>query len=110
MATSNIPVPDKMNTKGERLNDWNYFKASWNNYSIATELNKKSKDVQVGTLLSIIGKDCYEIYENLPLLDNGRKDPDTIVQKLTEYFEPQKKTLYMNVTYLTQVLSILSRR
>ena len=83
-----------MNMLGNSLNNWNYFKVSWNNYAIATELNKKSKPVQVSTLLSIIGKECYEVYENLPLTVDERKDSDSIISKLTEYFEPQRNIIY----------------
>ena len=83
-----------MNMLGNSLNNWNYFKASWNNYVIATELNKKSKPVQVSTLLSVIGKECYEVYENLPLTVDERKDRDSIISKLTEYFEPQRNIIY----------------
>ena len=63
-------------------------------YAIATELNKKSKPVQVSTLLSIIGKECYEVYENLPLTVDERKDSDSIISKLTEYFEPKRNIIY----------------
>ena len=83
-----------MKMLGNSLNNWNYFKASWNNYAIATELNKKSKPVQVSTLLSVIGKECYEVYENLPLTVDERKDSDSIISKLTEYFEPQRNIIY----------------
>ena len=79
---------------GNSLNKWNYFKASWNNYAIATELNKKSKQLQVSTLLSIMGKECYEVYENLPLTVDERNDSDSIISKLTEYFEPQRSIIY----------------
>ena len=79
---------------GNSLNNWNYFKASWKNYAIATELNKKSKPVQVSTLLSIIDKECYEVYENLPLTVDERKDSDSIISKLTEYFEPERNVIY----------------
>ena len=93
-----MPVPEKMIMLGYSLNNWNCFKDSWNNYAIATELNKKSKPVQVSTLLSIIGKEWYEDYENLPLTVDERKDSDSIISKLIEYFEPQRNII--NKRYL----------
>ena len=45
-------------------------------------------------MLSIIGKECYEVYENLPLTVDERKDRDSIISKLTEYFEPQRNIIY----------------
>ena len=44
-------------------------------------------------LLSIMGKKCYEVYEVF-LTVNERKDSDSIISKLTEYFEPQRNIIY----------------
>ena len=41
-----------------------------------------------------MGKECFEVYENLPLTVNERNDSDIIISKLTEYFEPQRNIIY----------------
>ena len=38
---SQIPPPASMNTKGNSVENWKYFKKSWNNYKLATGLDKK---------------------------------------------------------------------
>ena len=73
MAQSLIPTPEKMNMKGDLVSNWEYFKDSWNNYATATEVSKKSEEIVVVTLLSIMGKECHQIYKNLPLSAEERK-------------------------------------
>ena len=94
MAQSLIPPPSKMDMKGDIISNWAYFKDSWENYTVAVELNEKDKKVQVATLLSVLGKECMQLYKTLPLTAEQRKDPDVIIQKLTEHFEPQRNTIY----------------
>lgn len=95
MAQNNgIPPPAKMDIHGDTAQNWQYFEDSWNNYTIATGLNTKGNDILVATLLSVIGKECYQIYQHLPLTVEERKDPKIIIQKLKDYFLPQKNTIY----------------
>lgn len=35
------------------------------NYAVATSINKKPNNIQVATLLSVIGKECLKIYARL---------------------------------------------
>ena len=42
----------------------------------------------------IIGKECHQILKNLPLTAAERKDPCTILDKLTNHFEPKRNTIY----------------
>ena len=41
---------------------WEKFLLVWENYALATELNKKSEPVQVATLLTLIGEKAREVY------------------------------------------------
>ncbi|KXJ21100.1 hypothetical protein AC249_AIPGENE27759 [Exaiptasia diaphana] len=89
MAKSSIPVPAKMDMEGDLASNWDFFKESWKNYATANELKKKPDEVVAATLLSIIGKDCFKVFKNLPMSDDERQKPDTILEKLTEEFEEQ---------------------
>ena len=64
--------------RGDQAANWKYFKASWNKYCNATELDKK---VIVAILLSVIGKDCSIVYEHWPLADSERADPAVVLKK-----------------------------
>ena len=89
-----LPPPEKMEISGDVVANWEHFKDSWNNYIIATKLDKEDKNVIVATLKTIMGKDCYKIFKNLPLTDDETKDHTTIIKKLTEHFQPKRNTIY----------------
>ncbi len=40
---------------------WKKFLRAWNNYSLVTGLSDKSETVQVATLLTIIGKEAWDV-------------------------------------------------
>ena len=41
MATSGLPVPALMDTKGDLPSNWQFFKQQWVDYEVATELKDK---------------------------------------------------------------------
>ncbi len=101
MAQSLIPAPSKMEIKGDLVSNWQYFKSSWLNYEIATELNTKEDNVRVATLMTVMGRDCYQVFENLPLTEEESTKTDTILKKLGEHFEPQRNIVYERYVFNT---------
>ncbi|XP_038055836.1 uncharacterized protein K02A2.6-like [Patiria miniata] len=94
MAHSLIPPPAKMDMKGDQVSNWQFFKSSWQNYLVATELDKKDTSIHVATLLTVMGKECYEVYENLPLTEEQRKSPQQILTSLGAHFDPKRNVVY----------------
>ena len=82
MAQSMIPPPAAMLMRGDLSSNFKFFRDCWSNYRIATGLVVNH------------GKDCYEVYENLPLSEDERKNQSTILEKLGEHFEPLRNTIY----------------
>jgi hypothetical protein len=82
MACKDLPVPAPMLVKGDVKGNWKIFKAQWLNYEIATELSKKDATIRIAPFLTIMGKDCFQIYENLPLTEDDRKDIGKILESL----------------------------
>ncbi|KAL5020892.1 hypothetical protein ScPMuIL_000047 [Solemya velum] len=80
MAASNFPVPEKMEMKGDLRSNWKFFQSQWENYEIATGLDKKDAKIRVASLLSIMGKDCYRLYSHLDITEEQKK---SIVEILT---------------------------
>ena len=89
---SQIPPPSQMNMKGNLADNWKYFKKSWKNYVFATGLDKKDKAIVLATLYTVLGKEANEIAENLEVTDPA--DPDSLLDALSSYFEPQKNTIF----------------
>ena len=42
--------------KGDLTNNWEFFKESWTNKKMTTELDMKNKKIRVATLLPTMGK------------------------------------------------------
>ena len=74
MAYKDLPVSSPMLVKGNIKGNWKFFKLQWSNYEIATDLVKKEKPIRIATLLTIMDKDCFQIYKNLPLSIQDRED------------------------------------
>ena len=89
-----IPPPEKMDMDGDLRENWSLFKLSWTNYADATRIDTKPAKVQVGTFLSIVGKECLKIIKNLPITEEERVDINSTIKKLSDYFEPKLNTTY----------------
>ena len=87
-----IPPPEKMDMDGDLRENWSLFKLSWTNYADATCIDTKPAKVQVGTFLSIVGKECLKIIKNLPMTEKERVDINSTIKKLSDYFEPKLNT------------------
>ncbi|KAI8493812.1 hypothetical protein Bbelb_281590 [Branchiostoma belcheri] len=103
-----LPVPKPMELTGDVAQNWEIFKDEWASYEIATEKNKKPKEIRVATLKTVIGRDCLDILRNLdipadpnqPNVD-PRQDPDKIIEALDKHFKPLKNTVYERYKFNT---------
>ena len=92
MMYSQLPMPPPMSLKGILAENRTFFRESWESHKIATELDKKPKPVILETLKIVLGRETYQIAKNLPVAD--RTDPDSFLQALTQYFEPQRNIIF----------------
>ena len=91
---SGIPVPSSMDIRGDKVNNWASFRKGWNNYFIATAVNKKDAEVQVATFLCVIGNDCRSIFDHLPISEADKKDLSKVINAFEEYFKPKVNIVY----------------
>ena len=92
--TSNFPVPGPMKISGDRVNGWNFFRQQWEDFELATGLDKRSQAVRLATLRSIIGKECLEIFLNLKLSEEERRSITGSMAALEAYFKPKTSMVY----------------
>ena len=92
MMYSQLLMPPPMSLKGILAENRTFFRESWESHKIATELDKKPKPVILETLKIVLGRETYQIAKNLPVAD--RTDPDSFLQALTQYFEPQRNIIF----------------
>lgn len=102
MATTvNFPTPSPMEMTGDLLQNWTFFRAQYENYEVATGLNKKSDDIRVATLLSLMGKECFRIYTHLDMGEVERKKVSTILTALEGHFAPTRNVIYERYKFNT---------
>ena len=75
MATYQIPAPQQMSLKGDLDTNWRICKENWEDYLLATGLDKKDKKIQAATLKSVMGNECKERLSALELTEEPLKDP-----------------------------------
>ena len=63
--TANVPLPSKLNVSdGSNLaQNWKKFKGHFENYAIATRLNKEEAEFQCAVFLATIGEDAMDIFD-----------------------------------------------
>lgn len=101
VVRSELPIPLPMNVKGDLKGNWKFFKSQWMNYEIATGLDKKHDAIRIATLLTVIGKDCYHIYENLNLTEEERQDIAAVIEALQKHFTPKTNVIYERYIFNT---------
>ena len=89
-----IPPPAKMEMDSDLWENWALFKLTLENYAAAMDIGKKAANVQVHTLLSVISKECLQIYKNLPMSAKEWVDTQKILERLTNYYEPKQNIIY----------------
>ena len=90
---STIPLPSKLEFKGNLAVNWKKFKSA--NYEVASRLNTQSRDLHTATLLTCIGPDVLEIYDGLPFANTEeRTQIDKVVELLDGYFIGETEEIY----------------
>ena len=95
MAASNytLPPPPALEIHDSQAAEkWKKFKRAWTNYSLATELNKKSEAIQVATLLTVIGEDAREVYSTFTgwAAEDDKSKIEPVLAKFEAYCQPRK--------------------
>lgn len=90
-----LPPPAAMKLSGDWSTNWDIFRAEFEDYSLATGLDKASAEFRAATLRSIMGPECRHVYKhNLDLTDDQRKDVSAILGALEGYYKPTKNVIY----------------
>lgn len=62
---TNFPVPAAMVCRGDIPSNWEFFKQQWQDYEVATGLDKKNQQVRLATFRSVMGKERRQSFRNL---------------------------------------------
>ena len=93
MATGVLPVPAPLAIHDANAAEkWRKFENAWNNYLLATELDKKAQAVQVATLLTVVGKDAREVYSTFTdwAVEGDAQLIKAVTKRFAEYCQPKR--------------------
>ena len=108
-VTSAIQLPPPLKMSGSLANNWKTFKAMWNNYEIAANLNDKSTEVRTATFLTSIGMDGFQLYESLDFAEEGdRSKIDKVLERLDRHFVGEVNETFERFVDFAHEMSIKS--
>ncbi|XP_064613329.1 uncharacterized protein K02A2.6-like [Liolophura sinensis] len=83
---TNIPLPTKLDLKGNLATNWKKFRRMWDNYEIATRLCDLESKYRTATLLTCIGVDALDILDGLTFTqEEDKQDIDIVLQKFETF-------------------------
>ena len=86
IINTNLPLPQKLDFRGNIVTNWKRFKRMWTNYEIATGLDKKLGKTRTATLLTCIGADALEIFDPFVFANEGEaNDVDNVIAKFENF-------------------------
>ena len=102
MATYHLHPPAPLEIHDAQASEkWKKFKAAWNSYALALELDKKPQVVQVATLLTVIGEDAREVYSTFTDWDTDGDESklEPVLTKFEQYCRPRKNVLFQRYCF-----------
>ena len=104
MANFQIPPPDILELNdGSTACNWRTWVSAWNNYRLATKLDKEEEARQVATLLAVIGKEANKVFRTFTwALPDDAKKISAVVSKFEEYCIPRENTIYERFLFFTR--------
>ena len=94
MAMYQLPPPEQMKRSGDLAHNWKIFRELFTDYATATELTKKSDEIQVATLKAVMGTECKQVLKRLNLTSEALEKTSTILENLERHFAPERNILY----------------
>ena len=97
MATSQLKPPTGLQLTGNLSENWRKFKQRFEIYSIASGLNEKAEEIQVASLLHLVGKEALEVFNTFQFTTEGDKKKIKPVLSSLKLIAVPERMLHMNV-------------
>ena len=92
MATYQIPAPEPFDFSN--TDDWPKWIRQFERFRQSSELNGKSEEKQVSTLIYSIGDAADDIYQSFRLTEEGERSYEVVKKKFDDYFMKKKNVIY----------------
>jgi len=100
MASFTIAPPDKFSF---RPNDWPKWITRFERFRTASELDKKSQETQVATLIYSMGVEADEIFNSFTMTTEARKEYDAVKAKFEGHFIIKRNVIFERAKFNLRV-------
>ena len=98
MATFKTKTPDEFDFA--QPSSWPAYKKRFERYADAIDLSKKAGNVQVSTLLYVMGEQSESVFETLTFgSEDDKRKLDVVLTKLDNYFVPKVNRLHEKAVF-----------
>ena len=92
MAEIRLQVPDPLNFKSP--DDWNRWSKRFEQFRMASGLDKDPEEKQVNTLLYCMGEEAEAILDSTKITADEKKDYNTVVEKFNDFFKVRRNVIF----------------
>ena len=100
MASVPLETPHPLNFHNP--DDWPKWKRRFEQYCLASGLSWESDDRQVSTQLYCLGEEAVDVLTSANASEEDRKELDTVVQKLDDFFQVCKNVIFERARFNLQ--------
>ncbi|KAK6190707.1 hypothetical protein SNE40_002510 [Patella caerulea] len=98
---SNVPLPPKLEVKGNLSNNWKRWRQLWDSFEIVSRTKDQSGKYRVATFITCVGPDALDIYNGLPFENEEAKtNMDTILNLMERHCLGETNVIYERYIYL----------
>ncbi|KAF2888930.1 hypothetical protein ILUMI_17243, partial [Ignelater luminosus] len=98
MADSRGISPIRMD--GNVAENWRIWRSRFENYLKATEIKKKTAEVQCAQLLHLIGKEGFKIYKTFDIKEDEKDKLEVLLNKFDAHFLPKENLTYERYLFM----------
>ena len=99
LHTLNIQPPEEFSFKAS---DWEKYLTRFSRFRVVSELDKKSEELQVSTLLYMMGPGAEDLTKSLNLSTAHLKSYKAVTEKITMFYEPRNNILFSRAQFNTR--------
>ena len=100
MASSQIPLPDKLDSK--KPEEWKRWIERFECYRIAADLDAKEEKVQINTLVYAMGGNANEIFKSFQLTEEDQ-GYETVKQRFQTHFVGRTNVIFERARFNKRV-------
>ena len=100
---SSIPLPPKLNTKGNLATNWRQWRQIWDSYEIVSHLKQNTDEYRVATFITCVGQDALDVFNGLAFEnDQQRSDLNVILTLMEKHFIGETNVIYERYVFNNQ--------